>query len=102
MTKAKVATNFLALFLEKGFTILASFIVGIYVAVYLGAEDYGHLQYSINLSQLLIPLTSLGIANVVVKDLVQKGRRRRCNIWNFFQIDLIRWLDIGNCWSNHF
>lgn len=47
--------------------------VGIWVARYLGPEDYGVLSYSLSFVGIFAAFSRLGLDNIVVRDLVERG-----------------------------
>lgn len=59
------------LFADKGFRLLAGLVVGVWVARYLGPEEFGLLNYSISLVGLFITFATLGLDGVVVRELVR-------------------------------
>ncbi len=69
-TFRNIITNSGYLIFEKLLTLVVAFIVNIYVVRYLGADQYGLLQYSISLVALFLPLGRLGVSHLVIKDLV--------------------------------
>ncbi|EPY4525553.1 flippase [Klebsiella quasipneumoniae] len=66
--------NSLWLLSERVITILFTFTVGIFLARYLGPNDFGVYNYLISIITLLSPLTALGLNAVVVRDLVDAQR----------------------------
>lgn len=68
----KILDNIGWLFFDKFFRMGISLIVGIWVARYLGPENYGILSYAQALIALLSPLAILGLANIVVRELVRR------------------------------
>ncbi|HDU6234980.1 TPA: flippase [Klebsiella pneumoniae subsp. pneumoniae] len=66
--------NSLWLLSERVITILFTFTVGIFLARYLGPNDFGIYNYLISIITLLSPLTALGLNAVVVRDLVDAQR----------------------------
>lgn len=54
-------------------------IVGVWVARYLGADQFGLLNYSVAFVSLLTPLATLGLDSVVVRNLVQTTDQTRVN-----------------------
>jgi O-antigen/teichoic acid export membrane protein len=66
----KYFRNTLWLFLEKFFKIGASTIMGIVIARYLGASGYGAYSYALSIVSLLGVFSSLGLADIVVRELV--------------------------------
>lgn len=73
------------LFADKGFRLLAGLVVGVWVARYLGPEEFGLLSYSISLVGLFITFATLGLDGVVVRELVRnpdhKNRITGTSFW---------------------
>lgn len=55
---------------EKVFTVILSMIVSIFVARYLGPEDFGILSYAISLSSLFGIATHMGLSGLSIRELV--------------------------------
>ncbi len=72
----KYANNAFWLFSEKGLRAAEAFLVGLWVARYLGPEDFGLLNYAYSLVFLFTAIATLGLDQIVVKDLVNKGASR--------------------------
>jgi len=60
------------LFGERVFNMGLSLVVGIYVARYLGPNEFGLWQYANSLVALFTAIASLGTANIVIRDLVEQ------------------------------
>lgn len=67
----KYLTNTSWLIADKITTIIFGFLVGIWVARYLGPENYGILNYVIALVGLLSPLAQLGFSGIITRDLIK-------------------------------
>ena len=74
--------------LEKTTRLLGAFLIGAWVARYLGPENYGSLAYALALVSLLGFLGSWGIESLVVRDLVHDKPRQRQIIATYFFIRL--------------
>ena len=64
-------------------------IVGVWVARYLGPERYGMLSYALALVTLFSPLVSLGLEDVVVRDIVRDPTRKDETLGTAFVLMLI-------------
>lgn len=64
------------LFFERAIKILVAFFVGIYIARYLGPSDYGLLNYSESFVGLFLAIATLGLDNIVVRELVKDIKKR--------------------------
>lgn len=71
----KILSNTGFLFGERVFNMVLSLVVGIYVARYLGPDDYGLWQYAHSLVALFTAIAGLGAANIVIRDLVNTPER---------------------------
>jgi O-antigen/teichoic acid export membrane protein len=59
------------LFLERAVRMAVGFVVGAYVARYLGPDDFGIISYALSISGLFLGLSTMGLDAIVVKELVQ-------------------------------
>ena len=66
----KYFKNTLWLFSEKFIRLGVGFFVGVLVARYLGPKNFGILSYAQSVVFLLLPIASLGIDSIVVRELV--------------------------------
>ena len=66
----------------------AGLLVGIYVARYLGPESYGILNYAISFAFLFSALAHLGLADIVVRDLVAHPERQGETLGSAFALRL--------------
>jgi O-antigen/teichoic acid export membrane protein len=71
----KYATNTSWLMVEKFFRLFVSFIVGAWVARYLGPAKFGSLSFSVSLVMLFSAVSSLGLESVITKELVSKPEK---------------------------
>lgn len=67
----KVIRNIIWLFSDRLIRIVASIAVGVWVARYLGPEQFGLLNYAIAFVALFNPLTNLGLDEIIIRDIVQ-------------------------------
>ncbi len=65
---------------EKVFNMILSLLVGIWVARYLGPEDYGLWQYASSLVGLVTALATLGTTQIVIRDLVNEPKENEGSI----------------------
>lgn len=72
----KYVNNAFWLFAEKGLRATEAFLIGLWVARYLGPEDFGLLNYAHSLVFLFTAIATLGLDQIVIKDLVNKGALR--------------------------
>ncbi len=80
MLKSEGARKYLAntswMFVEKVLRLVVVLITTKYVTEKLGATDFGQLSYAAGFVGLFFALTSMGLDEIVVRDLVRKPERR--------------------------
>lgn len=64
------------LFIERVVRLLVVLLTGIYVARYLGPEEFGQLNYAMGFVGLFFAFVSMGLDEIVVRDLVREPERR--------------------------
>lgn len=74
---------------EKVFRTLLAFLVGIYLARYLGPDQYGLLNYAISFAGLFTSFANLGMDNIVVRELVKNPIKRDEILGTVFRLRLI-------------
>ena len=99
MTKKKLSTsnqglikyfkNTIWLLLEKGLRIIEAFFIGIWLARYLGPENFGILSYSQSFVYLFTAFAALGLDQIVVKELVKNDKKRDEVLGTTFVLRLI-------------
>lgn len=62
------------LFADKGIKFLAELLVGFYIARYLGSEQFGALNFAISFVLLFHGISTLGLNEVLVRELVQNNQ----------------------------
>lgn len=72
----KYIENVFWLIIEKGFSLFVGVVVGIYVARYLQPESYGLLNYSISFVSIFSVFATLGLDQIIVRELAQGPGRR--------------------------
>jgi len=63
--------------IEQSFRILAGVFVGIYIARYLGPEQFGVLSYVLSISAFIVAVARLGMDAILVRELVNSGENRK-------------------------
>jgi len=74
MTKKKLLENIAWLFFDKVLKIGGGLYISIWVARYLGATNFGILNYSIAFISFFILFSNLGLDQILVRDLVKKEK----------------------------
>ncbi|GGG20934.1 O-unit flippase [Dokdonia pacifica] len=69
-------TNTIWLLAEKGLRIIDAFFIGIWLARYLGPDDFGILSYAESFVYLFAAFAALGLDQIVVRELVKDESRR--------------------------
>ena len=87
--KKKYFRNTSWLFAEKIARMISSLVVGIWVARYLGPENFGMFNYVMSLVGLFAVFTTLGIDGILVRDLVNREDRRDELIGTAFYLKLV-------------
>src|SRR3954468_23514680 len=72
----KYFENAFWLIFEKVFTLFVGMLVGIYVARYLHPESYGLLNYAISFVSIFSAFSTLGLDQIVVRELAKTPERR--------------------------
>ena len=72
----KIATNTGWLFAEKLFKLVIGLFVSAWVTRYLGPARYGDFSYVVAFVTLFTPISGLGLANIVVRELVSQPDRK--------------------------
>jgi O-antigen/teichoic acid export membrane protein len=73
----------------KMFSLLMSLFVGALVARYLGPEKYGVLNYALSFVTIFVFLSSFGIDNILVRDLIKNREKNEDIINTAFVLKLI-------------
>ncbi len=71
-TKAKIIKNVFWAVMGKVVTLLSTLLVGIFVARYLGPDQYGLMNYIISLVTLFTVFATFGTSEIIVRELAKK------------------------------
>jgi polysaccharide transporter, PST family len=85
----KIVSSIGWLFIDKLLRLGVGLIVGVWVARYLGPEDYGMLNYSIAFVALFGVLASLGLSNIVVREIVKSPQEAGTLLGSSFILKII-------------
>jgi O-antigen/teichoic acid export membrane protein len=77
------------LFVEKILNIMAGVIIGVWVAKYLGPEQYGLFNYVLSFVGLFASIGTLGLDGIVVRELVKNESNRDKLLGTAFYLKLI-------------
>ena len=72
----KYLTNTTWVFAERVFLLGTSFIVGIYVARFLGPTQFGTLAYALSFAQLFAAFSNMGLDRILVREIVNQPEKR--------------------------
>ncbi len=77
------------LFAEQLLRMVAGLLVGIWVARYLGPEQFGIFSYAIAFTSLFNSIAKLGLDGIVVRDLVKEAEKRDIYLGTAFWLKLL-------------
>jgi len=77
------------LFAEQILRMIAGFLVGVWVARYLGPEKYGIFSYALAFVALFSGIAKLGLDGIVVRDLVKEPEKKEIYLGTSFWLKLI-------------
>lgn len=77
------------MFAEKVVRTLIAFFIGIYIARYLGPNQYGLLNYAISFAGLFASFANLGMDQIVVRELVKFPDKRDVILGTVFRLKII-------------
>jgi len=76
------------LFAEQILRMIAGFLVGVWVARYLGPEKFGLFSYVLAFTSIFNGITKLGLDSIVVRDLVKEPGKRNIYLGTAFRLKL--------------
>ena len=85
----KIASNTGWLFADRILRMGAGLLVGVWVARYLGTEQYGLFNYAMAFVSLFTPIFTLGLDDVVIRQLVQESSNKPEILGTTFGLKLI-------------
>jgi O-antigen/teichoic acid export membrane protein len=77
------------MFTEKILRLIAAVLVGAYVARYLGPAKFGILNYAISLTALFAAVSTLGLDQIVIRELVNNPSRKNQLLGSAFVLKLL-------------
>jgi O-antigen/teichoic acid export membrane protein len=89
MTKNKLFKNISWLFFDKIIRIFGGLVVGIWVARYLGPNDFGILNYALAYTALFMLFVKLGLDQIVVREIVKKPKLTNYMMGTAFGLKLV-------------
>jgi len=85
----RYGANTLWLFAEQVLRMVAGFLVGVWVARYLGPERFGLFSYALAFVSIFQGIAKLGLDGIVVRDLVQEPEKRDVYLGTSFWLKLL-------------
>jgi len=85
----RYSANTAWLFAEQILRMIAGFLVGVWVARYLGPEKFGIFSYSLAFVSLFGGIAKLGLDGIVVRDLVKEPEKREIYLGTSFWLKLV-------------
>jgi O-antigen/teichoic acid export membrane protein len=85
----KVLNNFSWLFFDKVLRMGVGLLVGVWLARYLGPEQFGLLNFALAFTGLFATIASLGLQEIVVRDLVMHPHNARETLGTGFVLKLL-------------
>jgi O-antigen/teichoic acid export membrane protein len=85
----RYGANTLWLFAEQVLRMVTGFLVGVWVARYLGPEKFGLLSYALAFVSIFQGIAKLGLDGIVVRDLVQEPEKRDVYLGTSFWLKLL-------------
>jgi polysaccharide transporter, PST family len=85
----KIIGNINWLMAEKVIYVVLTFLIGVLVVRYLGPQRFGRYSYVASFIGLLLPLATLGLDSVVIRELVNKKDKKNEILGNTFILRLI-------------
>lgn len=80
--------NLAWLLLDQGVRVISGIFVGIYVARYLGPNDFGVLSYVLSITALIIAVGKLGMDAIIIRETVKRHADRRVIVSTAFWLML--------------
>ena len=88
-TKKIISVNISWLLLQNGVKLVFGLTVSLYLAKYLGPEDFGVYSYAISIISVLLLFTNLGIDPILIRELVDNKINKMSLLGSSFYIKLI-------------
>jgi O-antigen/teichoic acid export membrane protein len=85
----RYSVNTLWLFAEQILRMIVGFLVGVWVARYLGPEKFGLFSYALAFVSIFQGIANLGLDRIVVRDLVREPEKREIYLGSSFWLKFI-------------
>jgi len=84
----KIVSNMGWLFIDKALRMGVGLVVGVWIARYLGPEQFGHLNYAIAFVALFGAVATLGLSSIVVREIARDPDRADATLGTAFMLRL--------------
>ena len=88
-TKAKILKNVFWAVTGKVVTLLSTLVVGIFVARYLGPEQYGLMNYVISIVALFTAFATFGTTEIIIRELAKKELAKEIILGSAFAVRVV-------------
>jgi len=85
----KIIANTGWLFADQALAVIAGFLVGAWVARYLGPTQYGIYSYALAVVALFTPLVALGLKDIVIRDIIRVPEDKNEILGTTFSLQLV-------------
>lgn len=89
VTKKKFALNASWIMIGRVFQLILTFVTTMFVARYLGPEKYGTITYTYSYVALFLPICTLGMNDIVVKELLDNKDKNHEILGSIFVVRLL-------------
>lgn len=94
----KYTSNSFWMMVEQTVRMLASVLIGIYIARYLGPEDFGILSYAMAITAFIMAISRMGMDAILVRELVKNPGKELSFMgtafWLMFSMSLILYIGV--------
>ena len=84
-----VIKNAFWLIIDKLVNLIAGFLVGAWVARYLGPAQFGILSYALAITAMFLPISQLGLADITIRELVRNQGRANIILGTVYTLQLV-------------
>ena len=88
-TKKIISVNIFWLLIQNAIKLIFSLTISLYLAKYLGPEDFGIYSYSISILAVLLIFTNLGIHPILIRELVDNKINKTSLLGSSFALKLL-------------
>jgi len=88
-TKKIISINIFWLLIQNAIKLILSLTISLYLAKYLGPEDFGIYSYSISILSVLLIFTHLGVDPILIRELVENKINKTSLLGSSFALKLL-------------